>query len=141
LLLGVGEIVVGIGGEVFTVGLSTAMIIDGGIRVGSNTTKLFFLLQGDSQRGVATPSNAGGWIGKSVDMATGSSYNDISVGQGVGSFVNDFTTFTVSGGNALNLSKAVMYPSVPTVYSYGLVITGTPYTTVSDAVNWKNSNK
>jgi len=141
LLLGVGEITVGAGGEIPSAGVSTALIIDGGIRVGSNATKLYFLFKGDSKRGVATPSNAGGWIGKIVDVTSGSSYNEISMGQGVGSFVNDFMTFVVSGGSGLSLSKALMYPSVTSVYSYGLIITGTPYTVYSDLINWQNPKK
>lgn len=118
--------------------MSTALIIDGGIRVGSNATKLYFLLQGDSQRGVATPSNAGGWIGKGIDMATGSSYTDISYFQGIGSFTNDFATFVVTGGTAVQLSNALAYPSAASVYSYGLVLFGTPYTAVSDGINFYN---
>lgn len=59
----------------------------------------------------------------------------------MGSFTNDFTTFIVTGGSALSLSKAVMYPSLSSVYGYGLTITGTPYTAISDLINWDNSKK
>jgi hypothetical protein len=60
-------------------------------------------------------------------------------GQGVGSFVNDFATFTLTGGSAFTLTRAVMYPSVPTIYSYSIVLVGTPYTAASDGMNWQNS--
>lgn len=141
LLLGIGEIALGASGEFFTGGLSTAIVIDGGIRVGSNATKLGLLFSGNNRGGVATPTNAGGWVGKMIDMASGSGYGEISTGQGIGSFTNDFTTFAVSGGSALSLSKALMYPSLRSVYGYGLTITGTPYTAQSDLINWYNSKK
>jgi hypothetical protein len=141
LLLGIGEVALGASGEFFTGGLSTAIVIDGVIRVGSNATKLGLLFSDNNRNGVATPTNAGGWVGKMFDLASGSTYGEISTGQGIGSFTNDFITFSGTGGSALSLSKAIMYPSLSSVYGYGLTITGTPYTAHSDLINWFNSKK
>jgi hypothetical protein len=136
LALGIVEIGAGVGGKLFTGGISTVLTIDGVVRVGSNGVKLYFLLNGNSEAGIATPSNTGGWIGKSIDMATGTPYNEISYGQGLGSLTNDFTTFVVTGGSGAVLSQSLMYPSVWNVGSYITVLTLTPTTMTSDALNW-----
>ena len=131
--LGVVEIIGGASGEVFTAGLSTAIVADGLIRVATNGTKLFFLLQGKTRIGSSTPSNLGGWIGKGVDLANGASYGQIGLGQGIGSFVNDFSTFVITGGSAMALQQSLAYPSFWTVSQYGFILTGTPYSAYSDA--------
>jgi hypothetical protein len=136
ILLGAAEIGIGLGGEVFSGGLSTAIIVDGSIRVGSNITKIGLILAGNSNIAGTTPSNGGGWIGKGIDMATGANYGQIGVGQGLGSFTNDFSTFVVTGGNALNLSKMVTFPSLLNGYGYGMTLFGTPYGVQSDLLNW-----
>lgn len=141
LILSGIEIGAGIGGEMFTGGLSNFAVVDGVTRAGSSLTKLYFLFNGNSARGIATPSNLGGWAGKALDIVNGSSYDEISYGQGIGSFSYDAGTFIMFGANAQNLNKALTYPTAGSIITYGAVLTGVPYTTSSDAISFYISIK
>jgi hypothetical protein len=140
LALGIAEAVIGAAGEIFSGGLSTAIVIDGLIRVGSNYKKILEVGRMNSVKAKATPSNAGAWAGKGLDWASGKSYNDIGVGQLVGGFANDFVTFAATGGNVYNVIKMIENPSGFNVVNYAFCLSGVPYTTYSDISNYYYPN-
>lgn len=121
--------------------MSLALVVDGSVRGSSNVAKLLMLLAGDNETAKATPGNLGGWLGKSIDQANGAKYNEIGMGQGIGSFVNDGITIVVSGGTCMSMNNVLTNPSFSTIGSLTFTTTVTPISTYLDARSFLISNK
>jgi hypothetical protein len=96
---GTAEVVLGVAGEAFTAGLSTALIVDGVFRIGTNSFRLVAYLTTNGQVGNALPSNLGGMVGKITDGVNGREFYDVGpwqIGLGV---TNDIASFVATGGN------------------------------------------
>ncbi|MGM9475209.1 DUF6443 domain-containing protein [Pedobacter sp. GSP4] len=93
---GVAEVILGVGGEAFTAGISTAMIIDGVYRIGMNTARLTAYLTANKEVGNALPSNLGGMVGKLIDRGKFSEVGKMQIALGA---TNDIATFFMTGGN------------------------------------------
>jgi len=120
--------ILGGAGEYFSAGTATPvsvpLIIDGGVRVASNSTRLVAYFFGHNDTGNAIPGNSGAWIGKGFDMATGKSFNDYGYGQAFGGATNDFLSFIVTGGTSESMSSMVNSPSLMNTASYMSVYGG-----------------
>ena len=96
-------------GEYLSAGTTTAisvpLITDGGIRFLSNGVRLTSYFTGHNQIGDVIPGNAGAWIGKGIDMASGRSFNEYGYGQAFGGFANDVGSFIFTGGTAESMSR------------------------------------
>ena len=116
ILGGVGEMIVGGAGEYFSAGTATPvcvpLIIDGGVRVASNSAQLVAYFTGHNAAGNSIAGNTGAWIGKGIDMASGKSFYDYGLGQGVGRATNDFLSFIVTGGTAGTMSNMLSNPTL-----------------------------
>lgn len=96
---GVIEVIGGVGGEAFTGGLSTALIIDGVYRIGSNSARLGMYLYKENKIGDALPSNGGALVGSIIDGMNGGKFGQVGSWQiGLGA-ANDMASFLVTGGN------------------------------------------
>ncbi|WP_026714000.1 RHS repeat-associated core domain-containing protein [Flavobacterium daejeonense] len=96
---GTAEIILGVAGEAFTGGLSTALIIDGGYRIGANSLRLISYVSGNNDIGNSLPSNIGGTIGKITDGMNGGSFIQVGKWQNRLGIANDISSFILSGGN------------------------------------------
>jgi len=103
-------------GEYFSAGTATPvsvpLIIDGGVRAASNSSRLAAYFTGHNVAGNSIPGNAGAWIGKGIDMTTGKSFYDYGLGQGLGGATNDFLSFIVTGGTAGAMNNMVSNPTL-----------------------------
>jgi len=99
--------------------VSAPPIADGGVRFLSNGARLVFYFTGHNQTGNIIPGNAGAWLGKGVDMASGRSFNEYGYGQAFGGGTNDIISFIATGGTAKPLSDLVDSPSLINITLYG----------------------
>lgn len=97
---GVVEVALGVAGQAFTAGLSTALIVDGVYRIGTNTFRLAAYLTDNGNVGDALPNNIGGMVGKIIDGVNGGKFENVGPWQTGLGVSNDLATFVVSGGNA-----------------------------------------
>ena len=109
---GVGEVLVGIGGELFTAGLSTAILLDGAYRIGTNTAKLGVALSGDQALANAIPTNFGGLIGKIIDGYQGANILDVGIYQSSLGLANDIGVLITPAGNAGAIRAMAQSPSL-----------------------------
>ncbi|WP_369615025.1 hypothetical protein [Flavobacterium sp. CFS9] len=114
-------------------GLSTALIIDGVYRIGTNSARLGMYLYGENKMGDALPSSGGALIGSVIDGMNGGKFGETGSWQkGLGA-ANDMASFLVTGGNGqayasfLELSTFYGYD---TIY-YGGAIVSNWYTIIS----------
>lgn len=120
--------IVGGAGTYFSAGTATPvsvpLIIDGGIRVASNSARLVAYFTGHNDAGNSIAGNAGAWIGKGFDMASGKSFYDYGLGQGLGGATNDFLSFIVTGGTAGYMNSMVINPTYGNVFLYSSTYVG-----------------
>ncbi len=121
---GGAEIIIGGSAEAVTYGLSTPLLIDGWVRVGTNVTRLGFYFAGKSNVGGAIPGNAGAIVGKGIDMSTGKSFYDYGYGQALLGTTNDFVSFLATGGTASSMGNFVENPSTYRAIDYGVAYLG-----------------
>ena len=97
----VGGVALAIGTEGLATPLAVALIYDGAIRIGLNSTRLYqYTVQRDKAKADAFPTNTGALIGKEIDKARGVPQNatgSFQIGFGLG---NDMFSFVAGGGNA-----------------------------------------
>jgi hypothetical protein len=126
-----GLIEMGIGGgsEFFTGGTSSAvsipLIVDGGVRVVTNFTRLLAYSARQNIAGNAIPGNIGAILGKGIDLFTGVPINQYGYGQCLGGVTNNFLSFVVTGGNGSSFSlptyrSAIFYGSAYGGYTNSL---------------------
>jgi len=118
---GLGEMGTGAGGEVFTGGLSTALIIDGAGRVFTNGARLIAYATDNTKIGDALPSNLGGMAGKLMD---GGRFDKVGVMQTSLSVANDLAVIISPAGNASGYKAILTNPSARSVGEAILSYTG-----------------
>lgn len=107
--------------------LTVPLFVDGGVRIGSNFSKLVGYLSGHKAVADAIPSNLGAIVGKTIDMASGKSFNEYGYGQAIGGGLNDAASFIATGGSGQALSDLMENPTVGNVILYGTAAPGYAY--------------
>ncbi|MCV9928322.1 hypothetical protein OIU83_11685 [Flavobacterium sp. LS1R49] len=133
ILGGIIEIGVGGVGEGVTAGFSTALVVDGWYRVGSNGARLGMYLANENLAGDIIPSNSGALAGKIIDGMNGTKATDVGRMQSSMGFANDLGLFVITGGNGSAYLDANAYRDL-----YHIGIIGGNWYTIYD---YKNTAK
>lgn len=112
--------------------LSVPLMMDGGSRFLLNAQRLFMYANGQSPAANVFPTSGGALIGKLGDMAFGVNSNSLGLGQAIGGWANDLSSFVITGGNASSLSTFLESPSLSTGLNYGFSMFSYPYSMYND---------
>ena len=120
----IGEIATGVASEGFTAGISTVLVVDGIFRL-QNALKLIAYSTNNAHMGKAIPSNGGALLGKIIDGANGSKWDDTGVYSASFGLTNDIATTILSGGTAAAMASSfnaelgiwIRYTTAPTIMS------------------------
>ena len=108
---GIGEVLLGLGGEAFTGGISTALVVDGGFRVIASGAKLAASINGNNALSNAIPSNILGLTGKLIDGSKGVDKYDVGVYQSSLGLANDIAVMITPAGNTGAIQSIVQRPN------------------------------
>lgn len=103
----VAEITIGVAIEGFTGGISTFLVVDGFYRATANVSRLVAYSTGNKEIGNNIPTSGGAILGKLIDGANGTNWNQTGTAQASLGMANDLTTLILSGGSGSAVEAAL----------------------------------